>query len=186
MEGLKRGSMCSRCRRRTRKISIRLCAPTSQAALLARVSSRVFTYAQVYLRIWPEQSIWTRLILSHAESNCRSVHRERERERGRGWSFCVIIIKVTRAYNHNNGRQPVVRGAAARNERGYPTDTVQCRHTRVRELSLKAKRRAVGDWWWAPGLRVRAPPGNILISKIFAFVFKKRERSAAERSRTRW
>lgn len=31
----------------------------------------------------------------------------------------------------------------------------------------------------------RAPPGNILISKIFAFVFKKRERSGAERSRTR-
>jgi len=35
------------------------------------------------------------------------------------------------------------------------------------------------------GGRQRAPAGNILISKIFAFVFKKRERSGAERSRTR-
>jgi len=33
------------------------------------------------------------------------------------------------------------------------------------------------------GDRGKAPPGNILISKIFAFVFKKRERSGAERTR---
>lgn len=33
------------------------------------------------------------------------------------------------------------------------------------------------------GARGRTPPGNILISKIFAFVFKKRERSGGE---ARW
>lgn len=37
----------------------------------------------------------------------------------------VIIIKVTRAYNHSNSRQPVVRRAAARNEKRYPTTPTQ-------------------------------------------------------------
>lgn len=119
-----------------------LCTDIPSCVACTCIKSCVYIRTDLLTYLTRAKYIWTRLILSHAESNCRSVHRER----GRGWSFGVIIIKVTRAYNHNNGRQPVVRGAAARNERGYPTDTAQCRHTRVRELSLKAKRRAVGGW----------------------------------------
>lgn len=53
----------------------------------------------------------------------------------------------------------------------------------MHELLLKTK----GETGSEVGCRIagKASPGNILISKIFAFVFKKRERSGAERNRTR-